>query len=332
MTTRLNTRSERLEAIERLLLENQRGLRAVEIADACRVDRRTVYRDLDAMVELGLPVYHKNGRFYINREYYLATVRLSANEAVSLLMAVRAFSHHASQQNPHTISALNKLGAALPPLPAAHVKYLTGVMRKHPVDRGFITVLETITRGWCEHRIVELWYGTVSRQGLAARSFATYFVEMTPTGAVRAVGLDVKSEQVRSIDLRRVMRARLQRETYRLPTNYNPAEYAGSAWSPADMPTHSGAETVEVVLVFDADVAPVIQEHQWNPWHPSQHMDLLEDGRCRLTFHVAGWDAMLPWIRGWGPRLEVIAPVALRQHLADEAREALARHHREANC
>ncbi len=316
MTTHLTHRNNRLETIEHLLLENQLGLRVVEIAKACQVDRRTVYRDLKKLTDLGLPIFQKNGRFCINREHYLATVRLSLNEAIALLLAVRSLSHHATQQNPHLISGLSKLGAGLPDLPAKHVHHLANRMREKPVDRGFVVTMETITRGWCENRLVEIWSGTSLPDEASPVEFATYFIEMTPDGGIQAIGFDKRSQRVRAFNLRRVVRAKILRTTYKPPSDFNPKPYLSSLWK---QPTEDTPYRYDVVLIFSESIAMRIQEHSWNPLHPTQHIDTLADGRCRLHIRVNDWSKMLPWIRSWGPEVEILAPPELRQQLADEA-------------
>lgn len=323
MKTRLTNRNERLETIEHMLLENQRGLRVVEIADICHVDRRTVYRDLKKLTELGLPIYQKNGRFYINREYYLATVRLSINEAIALLLAVRSMTHHATQQNPHLISGLSKLGAALPDLPASHVQHLASLIRDHPVDRGFMTTLETITRGWCESRHVEIWSGTTHRHQSGSSVFATYFIEMTPDGGVQAIGYDNRSQRIRAINIRRIMRTRLLRSTFQPPQNFDPHPYLAGLWRDATEKTQTRHD---VVLVFAADVAAHIQEQSWNPLDPSQRIDTLPDGKCRLHVRIDDWRKMLPWIRSWGASVEALSPPELCHRLEDEARQIAERY------
>ena len=88
------------------------GLRAVELAEACGVDRRTVYRDLSLLNEVGVPIFQKDGRFCLEREQYLATIRLSFDETVALLLAAAM----SRQENPHLTSAMAKLSQALPGL------------------------------------------------------------------------------------------------------------------------------------------------------------------------------------------------------------------------
>ena len=70
MSARLINRGERLTAIERVLFRSGKGLRAVEIAESCGVDRRTIYRDLETLQKLGIPVTQEEGRFFLNRDYY----------------------------------------------------------------------------------------------------------------------------------------------------------------------------------------------------------------------------------------------------------------------
>src|SRR5258708_17628729 len=109
MNNRLTSRTERLAEIERMLFRSAHGMRAMEIAEACGVDRRTIYRDLDMLGAIGVPIWQDHGRYGIVREQYLATVRLHFNDATALYIATRLLSRHADQHNPHVVSALTKL-------------------------------------------------------------------------------------------------------------------------------------------------------------------------------------------------------------------------------
>ena len=40
------------------------------------------------------------------------------------------------------------------------------------------------------------------------------------------------------------------------------------------------------------------------------------DGGCKLRLRVKHSLEMKPWIRGWGPECEVLAPMELRQEVA----------------
>src|SRR5215471_5518533 len=73
MNNRLTSRTERLAEIERMLFRSAHGMRVMEIAEACGVDRRTVYRDMDTLSAIGVPIWQDDGRFGIDRDQYLAT-------------------------------------------------------------------------------------------------------------------------------------------------------------------------------------------------------------------------------------------------------------------
>lgn len=313
MSSRLINRGERLSTIERMLFRNGEGLRAVEIAQACGVDRRTVYRDMAMLEKLGVPIAQEDGRFFINRDYYLATMRLNFNEAVALFVAARVLSRNAEQQNPHLISALTKLSVTLPDPLSSHVSYIADWVRGSPVDRSFVQNLETMTRGWVERRTVKIW-SSVARNGeVQARDFSTYFMEPTTTGGLYAIGFDDLTQRVKTIKLDWIKRAKLLETTYEIPTQFDRRPYLESVWGIVG--GHDEKKT-RVVLAFPADVTPLVRERLW---HASQQIEILEDKRCTLNMDVADPRDLLPWIRSWGMQMEVLEPMWLRDELAAEA-------------
>jgi CRISPR-associated endonuclease/helicase Cas3 len=83
----------------------------------------------------------------------------------------------------------------------------------------------------------------------------------------------------------------------------------------------TGDDITEVVLRFVPDVIAHVHERQW---HPSQRIETLADGRCILRVKIAEPIEMLPWIRGWGPQVEVLAPAWLRQQVSEDLLRAVA--------
>ena len=315
MAGRVVNRSERLAQIERILLRNNQGLRVVEIAKACGVDRRTIYRDLATLEQSGVPVSQQDGRVFINREYYLASVRLNFNETIALFLAVRMFSRQADQQNPHLLAALTKLEATLPGSVGLHISYLVEAMRGLPIDRNFVQILETITRGWVERRKVRVWAGS---SGPA--DFSVYFLEPAATGGLYVVGYDDIDACIRTLRVEAIRRAKLLEVGYELPTAFDRRPYFASAWG---IGSCENSQTVQVTLAFAADVTPLIKERTW---HASQRLETLADKRCTLTVHVSDWHDLLPWIRSGGAQVEVLEPQELRDELTAEATRIIKRY------
>ena len=84
---RIQSKAARLSRLERLLYNAPQGLRVADLAERSGVDRRTIYRDLFSLEEMGVPIWEDAGRYGITRERYLSTVRLNLNEAIALYFA-----------------------------------------------------------------------------------------------------------------------------------------------------------------------------------------------------------------------------------------------------
>lgn len=221
MATRLTNRTERLIKMEQLLFRAADGLRAVELAEACGIDRRTVYRDLSLLSEIGVPVFQKDGRFCLEREQYLATIRLSFEETIALLLAAST----SRQGNPHLTSAMAKLSQALPDPVAAHASLLTQLTQPQAADSARAEILDTITRSWADLRCIKLWYRSRDESKVRARVVSVYFVEPKPDGVVYIVGFDNLSQRVRAFKLSRVQRVEMLEETYKLPFQFDTKKY-----------------------------------------------------------------------------------------------------------
>jgi proteasome accessory factor B len=317
MGTQIINRTERLTTIERMLSRSTGGVRVVDIARECDVDRRTIYRDLTLLTEVGLPIYQRDGRYFINHDYYLATLRLNLNEALGLFLAARALSRHAEQQNPHLVSALAKLSTVLSDPVATHVTFVADAIRGQAVDRGFVSVLETVTRAWSEQRTLKLWYSPAGGSAIRLHEFSTYFIEPSSQGGVYAVGRDEIYQQVCAFKLQWIRRVKMLQRRYEIPNDFDPRFYLANAWG---MIHGDNDEAIRVVLAFSPEVTPLIKERIW---HASQQIEILDDRRCTLQMRVANWGEMLPWILSWGGQVEVLEPDSLREALVVEAARML---------
>jgi len=314
MGTRLVQRSERLEEIERMLFRSTIGLRVVEIAEACGVDRRTIYRDLSLLTDIGVPIDQKDGRFYLNHEYYVATLRLSLNESVALYMVARGLAQSAEQHNPHVASALKKLCQILPDSLAEHVLFAVEAGHSSPVDRAYVTTLEILTRAWAEHRKVKLWYRSADSISTRAREFAIYFIEPISTGALYAVGYDYLVKRVRAYKLERIKRVQLLQDQYEIPVHFDRRRVLTDMWSMVR--DDASDRMVEVVMICSSELASNIRERARRM---IQRIIPLTENRCLVRMIVGDWREILPWVRSLGAQVEVLEPKALRDQIVAEA-------------
>lgn len=312
MATRLVNRTERLAVVERMLFRSSLGMRAVEIAEACGVDRRTIYRDLTLLTDVGVPIQQKDGRFFIDREHYTANVRLNLDEAIALYLAARP----ALRYNRHILSALDKLSGALPEALARHVHL---IHKNAPCGENLSTeVLEVLVRAWGEGRKVRLWTLSSSERRLHPRAFHVYFLEPAPDGMVGVIGFDELIGRIRVLSLETIRRARLLTESYRIPSHFDPTRYLLCNLGAAD----AGDEADWVILDFVGDAALVVQEWHWHS--PRSRLEVIEERHCNLSLQVADWRTLMPWVRSWGADVEVIKPPVMRDACAQEALQIMA--------
>jgi predicted DNA-binding transcriptional regulator YafY len=98
-----------------LLLQTKKYVSADKIADQFQISTRTVYRDVKALLEQGVPIsFEQTKGYYIVQGYFLPPVSFSSDEANALLIMERLVSRFADKSIfTNYTSALNKVKAVL---------------------------------------------------------------------------------------------------------------------------------------------------------------------------------------------------------------------------
>lgn len=316
MSDRSQSKAARLRRIEHLLYNAIDGLRVVDLAEQCGVDRRTIYRDLVALEEVGVPVWQHRGRYGIERETYLSTVQLNLNEAVALFFAARLLSHHSDEHNPHVVSALQKLAASLPDTTVSnHIARVADLIRARARRTEYIRVLETITRAWADRRCVDIRYRAMNGE-ITRRVIEPYLLEVARSEpASYVIAYDRLRSALRTFKLERIEQAMILEEPYVIPETFDPYAHLASAWGVMN-------ETeVEVRLRFTGEAARRVRESVWH--HSQQIIDRTGD-ECEMILHIGGVREIRSWILSWGGDVEVLAPAALREDICEHARRMAA--------
>ncbi len=320
LVDRIQSKAARLRRIEHRLYNTPDGLRAVQLAEYCGVDRRTIYRDLASLEEMGVPVWEENGRYGIDRESYLSTIRLNLNEAIALFFAARLLAHHSDEHNPHVVAALSKLAAGLPDTTiSSHIARAADVIRAKRLRIDYVRALEAITRAWADRHQVRIHY-RAANGALTERVICPYFLEVSRSEpASYVIAHDALRGALRTFKLERVVAAEILPETYTIPDDFDPYAHLASAWGVMD------ESEVEVRLRFSPAATQRVKE---SIWHHSQQIVDLPDGGCELTMHVGGIREVRIWVLGWGADVEVLAPEALRDEVKAHAQRMVALYER----
>ncbi|MCZ7575409.1 MAG: CRISPR-associated helicase Cas3' [Ardenticatenaceae bacterium] len=317
MSERTVGKAERLLQIEHLLLAYPEGLPQAEIARRTGVNRSTIHRSLPELTARFAVYETDDGRLAIDRDRYLTHVRLTIHEAMAVHLATRLLAAWSDKHNPHAGAALRKLGQALErlaPRVARHLVASADVMdgAAQRQDAAYLHVLETLTRAWSDGQMTHVWH-RMDDGRVFDYDFAPYFVEPYPWGHTsHAIGLRRPPGEIRTFKLERIQRIKLLPERYEIPATFDPRTYLASAWG-----IWTSEKPQEVILRFHPRVRVRVLETRW---HPDGQPEEREDGSVTWRAPIAEPREMLPWIRGWGADVEVLAPAWLRDELVEESR------------
>ena len=314
-------RTDRLLA---LILELQRGgpRTAATLAARFETSKRTIYRDLDALGEAGVPIISTPGRGYeLDPEYFLPPLRFTSDEATLLLLGAEFMAQSFDAQYRSAARAAGaKIEAVLPATTRAEVGYLRENIRFVAEDlpgRGDTSQplherLQVLRRAIVARQQVRFRY--FARQSLDGRSgewrevdpYSLAFV----SGAWYLVALDHARRDLRNFRLDRIESLTALPKSFTRPKHFR----AGRA-QPDD-------RRLTVRVRFTSAVARFAQEARPYYW-VSDHADA--DGLI-MTLRVRGVEDLVGWLLNWGDQVRVLEPAALQTRLREAALAVAARY------
>jgi predicted DNA-binding transcriptional regulator YafY len=144
------------------LLQSKKFVPAEKIADKYNISIRTVYRDVKALVELGIPVsFETNKGYFVVQGYFLPPVSFSSEEANALVLSealVYGFADRSIQK--HYSTALNKIKAVLRSSQKDTVDTIdhSTRMQMHPKLAMKVDYLSTIQQAIGNKNIISIEY------------------------------------------------------------------------------------------------------------------------------------------------------------------------------
>jgi len=315
------TRAERLQEMERIYTQHRGGLTDIELAERLGVDRTTVYRDR-VELECRVPFQEiEHGRWAIDRMRYLSSIRVNLTEALALYLGARRTSRHTRTGQNHVVSALEKLAAALKqPMTERLVEAAAAISDQDPQPER-VAVLRTLAQGWAEHVKVRITHRTLRARRAMTYTISPYLIEPSLwSDGTYVVGHSDVHNGLATFKVERIERAVLTTERFTPPDDFDEQELLKFAWGI----WYSEEEPVTVRLKFTGHQA--VRRLKESIWHPDQKISDNEDGSCVWEARVAEPQEMLPWIRGWGANVEVLAPKELRDRMTGESRRLARRY------
>ena len=329
-------RTDRLLAII-LELQGKGRQRAEDLAETFETSKRTIYRDIQALGEAGVPIVSIPGLGYsLMKGYFLPPLSFTTDEATMLILGsdLMAQSFDA-QYRSAALSASRKIENVLPEKLREEVHYLQESIRfvttnamEQPIETEKLLQLR---RAILQRNTIRFRYfarhpsSTAEAEGVpgvsthhhtstAPTAAAQSIREADPYGLVHflnawhVIAYCHLRQDIRNFRLDRIDDLVLLPKTFQRPANFKMGE------------SQSGQRRSMLVRVlFDTEVARWVQEAR-SYYMTSQ--ELTHDGLL-VTLEPHQESEVLQWLLSWGSHVRVLEPETLRQRIAEEAQRML---------
>jgi predicted DNA-binding transcriptional regulator YafY len=312
-------RTDRLLAIV-LELQAAGRRRAEDLAATFEVGKRTIYRDIQALCEAGVPVISTPGQGYtLAQGYFLPPLSFTPDEALILLLGgdVMAQSFDA-EYRAAAQSAGRKVAGALPePLREEvrslqeSIRYVGDSARERPHEAALLRQLRRAILG--RHGVRFSYHARHGQDD--ADSYSTR--EADPYGLVfylgawHMTGFCHLRQDIRHFRVERMQQLAVLPRTFTRPPDFKLQQRDGEE-----------QRRLLVRALFELSIVDWVRE---SPSYFAVGEELRDDGLL-ITLRVRHEREVLQWLLGWGSRVRVLEPDSLRALLAEEAKMILDQH------
>lgn len=307
-------RTERLFALI-LLLQNRPSMTSRELAEHFGVSRRTIFRDLRALSESGVPLtYADGGGYEILEGYQLPPLMLSAREAATLLMGTEFMKLQADASlRKDAGQVAMKIQSVLPDEVQEYIDrlkqrtvldpYWLHAYQEDEEERGrWYELSEAVAR----QRTISMEYYVQSRDELTRR-------KVDPLGLVyytdhwNLIAFDHLREAIRNFRLDNIQSMHTTLDRFEPPSDFDLEEHLKERGQ--------SPQNQQITIRFSDAV------YQWArrgiPAQVEEEREL--DGEVEVTFSFENLDYLSHWLLRYGTQARVLAPDTLRERVRDEA-------------
>lgn len=296
-------RIDRLFAIL-LTLQHKHRIRAQDLARQFEVSKRTIYRDMTALNEMGVPIVPLPGEgFELVAGYYIPPLMFTENEAVALSLGLRLLTQQASGSlTKNANQASVKIAVALSSDVRERAEALTNII-------GFITPSEkfdlddpqlmTLQKAIQQKQVIHIRYHGYNKDEITERDVEPHQLFYS-NGIWYLEGYCRLRKDIREFRLSRVEKMTLRSEIFS-------KRRAGKA---------QVGQILVIKIRFAADTARWVREQQH---YGFQHEETPTQKGVLMTYCVQDTSEITPWILSWGSAAEVISPKELRESLREIA-------------
>jgi len=300
-------RTDRLFAILLHIQSNPR-CRAEDIARRFDITKRTVYRDIAALMEADVPVVGKAGEGYsIEEGYFLPPVSFTKDEALLLILGADAVGQHFDAQYKKAAhSAENKIHASLSKDLKKEVAYLKSYIRFFSGFNGEkgkpIDAMQKIRRAIMEKkRLAFRYYKRYSDTREPMVREVDPYALTNFYGNWAMSGYDHLRNDLRMFRLDRMEAVMVTSKSFERPKNFRFSQLA--------------KEDQSLKTIFQVKISRDI--YRWvkeMPPYKIINTKMLKN-HVILTIESSSESSIITWLLRWGEKAEAVSPAAFRENV-----------------
>jgi predicted DNA-binding transcriptional regulator YafY len=313
-------KTDRLLAIV-LELQRTEVIRAEDLAAIFETSVRTIYRDIQALSEAGVPVIGAPGQGYSLMEgYFLPPISFTAEEAVALLIGTDFIEQRFdTDYGSKAQSSRGKIEAILPEPVRSEASRVRKTMRlitsrEDVTRRQEKDYIRMIRRAILDERKIRFGYSKkipdINGNRQSVRVAAPYGLVFSQ-GSWMLVAFCEMRQELRHFRLSRMTELTVLEDKFKLASDFSLEDY-----KPED------DRHIHVRIQVNRDIVDKVNESN------NFYMETTEDHAdgLRISFRVRHPEELLPWVLGWGAGVVVLEPESFRKRVRDEAEKMLKRY------
>ena len=307
----------RIIEIAHLIHSQPRKWTRPRLAERFEVNKATIQRDIDLLREMGIVIVPRGRQGYeMISDFFLPTLNFNFEEALALITAASFYRATEGKQSIEVLDrAIHKITSTLPNQTNDTLNQIASQIEVPQQQVSLIDKAEPykeqLYQAIREKTRVTIEYNSFSSGKKTRHRFAPYAI-LFRKRAWYVIGRSETSKRILTFRINRIASLKITYAGYTIPEDFSVQKYLDKSWD-----VMLGPDT-HVVIQFAPRIAPLIREVNW---HPTQHLQELNDGTLQFEATVAGWYEIGWWVLSWGHEAEVVKPKTLRNWVARTAQE-----------